>query len=233
VARAEVRSLETLNLAGVWNYYTIMGLEIAGQHTEIPPQLVTPWSKVLAEAMHMAEMIQAAELTQLARQICVHNAPVNAMRTLAHSSNLPSQRQVIASDERCVKALLYIVRHDCEYSNRSTAGYAAMAAVNILGRNERGMILGKEAVDQVLRTFRSHFDPASRRSKYPWRACIPNVKPLNHLIVADINKTFVVQHAGAIDSLVGCCWTCPTLGAPKKEPRSCSRCARWCCRIWR
>eukprot|EP01047_Picozoa_sp_COSAG01_P005801 COSAG01_NODE_202_length_22130_cov_167.927239_21_plen_2422_part_01 len=200
-ACAELRSLETLNLTGLWTllvYYAFAYSDGRGIQAAVVPHL----KEIMSEAVHIALMIRAAELTQRIRQLCVHCAPCMATRTLAIMSSIPSQQQVLVSSEGLVQALLYIAEHDCSLCELSTAAFASIAAVNLIGRNEGGLILTRPAVDAVISHFESHFDPLSRRSKYPVKRMLAETKVLEHLIVPDSTKTYVVEHAGTLDGLV-------------------------------
>ena len=101
-----------------------------------------------------------------------------------------------------VNALFYIVDNDISYNDQSTGAFAAMAAVNLIGRNEGGLTLTRQAIARVVDIFQSYFDASSRRSSYLVNKLLRETKPILHMIVPDANKAYVIEHEGALDSLV-------------------------------
>jgi hypothetical protein len=195
-ARAETPSLETTCLSCVWLAVLYQAIIFSGHVLAVPAALIAGWREVVDDAVHIAVMTKAVDLTQGVRSVCVHCMLVFSLRTLANVSSIPSQQEALISSEGFVKALLYIAQHDNTYSLMSTTSFASITAVNLIGRNEGGLTLTRPAVDAVLNLFKSHFDPSSRRSKYPVKRMIGEGRALVHLIVPDANKAFAVQHAG-------------------------------------
>eukprot|EP01047_Picozoa_sp_COSAG01_P081447 COSAG01_NODE_16243_length_1255_cov_21.128893_1_plen_392_part_10 len=201
-ARAEAPSLQTLCLAGPWLAMLYQAMWVSSSGNDILIVQVPQWGRIMDEAVSICLVMQVAKLTHRARPECLHAVPGLSLRVLANISTTPSaQRSAMASDD-CVSALLYIVEHDCEFAGISTATFAAMTAVNLIGRNEGGLTLTRQAVYRILKLFCSYLDPSSRRSKYPVNRMVGETKALVHLIIPDANKAFVVEHAGALDSLV-------------------------------
>jgi hypothetical protein len=161
---------------------------------------------MISEAVHIAKMIHQLVNTST-QPVCVHGPAfptIFTMRALVYVSSIPPQRKALASPG-LIKALLHIVEHDNTFGGHSTAAYAAMTAVNLIGReevNEGGLTLTRQAVDKVIQQFMSYFDLSSRRASYPVVKMLVSAKILAHLIIPDTNKTFVIEHDGALDCLV-------------------------------
>eukprot|EP01047_Picozoa_sp_COSAG01_P072376 COSAG01_NODE_11493_length_1922_cov_7.001097_1_plen_640_part_11 len=201
-ARAEELSLETLCLTGPWMIFLQQAILFCGRGSDIPRALALQWKEIILRAVHMAKMTQAAELSQRSRRVCVHSVPVVTIRLLASISGISSQRDALVSPG-LIEVLLYIVEHENLFANIDPAVYAAMMAANLIGQNEGGLTLTRQTVAKVLGVFMSYFDPTSRRGTYPVKKIIGETKTLIHMMISDKNKEYVVQHAGAIDSLVG------------------------------
>eukprot|EP01049_Picozoa_sp_SAG25_P013260 SAG25_NODE_2006_length_2037_cov_1.496388_1_plen_592_part_10 len=209
-ARTEVRSLETACLIGplvcACMGFAHQAMSSHGRGLEIPPALNAQWREMISEAVHIAKMIHQLVNTST-QPVCVHGPAfptIFTMRALVYVSSIPPQRKALASPG-LIKALLHIVEHDNTFGGHSTAAYAAMTAVNLIGReevNEGGLTLTRQAVDKVIQQFMSYFDLSSRRASYPVVRMLVSAKILAHLIIPDTNKTFVIEHDGALDCLV-------------------------------
>jgi hypothetical protein len=209
-ARTEVRSLETACLIGplvcACMGFAHQAMSSHGRGLEIPPALNAQWREMISEAVHIAKMIHQLVNTST-QPVCVHGPAfptIFTMRALVYVSSIPPQRKALASPG-LIKALLHIVEHDNTFGGHSTAAYAAMTAVNLIGReevNEGGLTLTRQAVDKVIQQFMSYFDLSSRRASYPVVKMLVSAKILAHLIIPDTNKTFVIEHDGALDCLV-------------------------------
>eukprot|EP01048_Picozoa_sp_COSAG05_P029745 COSAG05_NODE_9956_length_591_cov_1.101626_1_plen_197_part_11 len=101
-----------------------------------------------------------------------------------------------------VEALLYAAAHDFPMISLSIAAQSAAAVVSLIGRNEGGVTLSREAADSVLRDFSSFFVPNTRRGKYSPKRPLNPAKAIVNMVISDANKAFVVEHGGAIDALV-------------------------------
>eukprot|EP01047_Picozoa_sp_COSAG01_P091500 COSAG01_NODE_23087_length_828_cov_123.005487_1_plen_227_part_10 len=163
--RAEKHNLDTFCYTGPWLVYMYQAVLFCGRGIDIPPALASQWKEIIGESVHIVQMIRAAELSQRTRHACVFFSPYLSLRTLANISSIPSQREALVSPD-LVEALLYIVEHDNVFVDLSTAAFASMTAVNLIGRNEGGLTLTQQVVDQVFGIFKSYFDTTSRRSSY-------------------------------------------------------------------
>eukprot|EP01047_Picozoa_sp_COSAG01_P042494 COSAG01_NODE_3714_length_5769_cov_15.948501_2_plen_1619_part_01 len=199
-ARAEVRSLETLCLIGPTTLYFYQSGHFCRRNA-ILTALAPQWGEVIKFAMHSAKMIQEVKLSQRTRRACLHVVPMLVLRILLNISSIPSQRETLVSPG-LVESLLYTVEHGNLFVTLNTAAFAAMTAVSLIGRNEGGLTLTRQAVDQVLHYFQSYFDRSSRRSSHPVKRMIGDTQTLVHLTVSDANKGYVIEHKGALDSLV-------------------------------
>eukprot|EP01047_Picozoa_sp_COSAG01_P085733 COSAG01_NODE_18966_length_1040_cov_0.935175_2_plen_141_part_01 len=107
------------------------------------------------------------------------------------------QSALLASDG-LVNCLLFASAHEYSVSvlfNRSVACLAATAAVHLIGHNEEGLTLTRNAVNAVLDGFLMFFvlgsvEHSDREASY----IIPYAETVAHMVVSDTHKTFVVQH---------------------------------------
>jgi len=80
--------------------------------------------------------------------------------------------------------------------------------VALIGRNEGGLMLSRDAIDAVLDLFHAFFDYNSSnfatisRLKSPTKRIVGKALPLVDIVISDANKPFVIQHSHAIDDLV-------------------------------
>ena len=100
------------------------------------------------------------------------------------------------------ESLLYAAAHDFTCAGTSLAAGAVSAAVNLIGRNESGLTLSREAADSVMRDFKTYFVPNTRRGQYPPKRPMHVAKAIVNMVISDTNKAFVVEHNGAVDVLV-------------------------------
>eukprot|EP01047_Picozoa_sp_COSAG01_P007366 COSAG01_NODE_279_length_19520_cov_41.772154_19_plen_1481_part_01 len=200
-ARAGVRSYETTCLIGPILSIQNQSILLHSRGMDLPSAAATQWKEVIDETVHIVKMVKVAELSPRLRRGCLHAVPACALRTLANITSIPSQQKALMSPE-LVEVLLYVVEHNHVFAGFGTAVFAAKAAVNLVGRNEEGLTLTRQAVDQVLKHITSFFDPASRRSSYPVKRMVGDTRTLVHVIIPDTNKAFVIEHAGALDTLV-------------------------------
>ena len=78
----------------------------------------------------------------------------------------------------------------------------------LIGRNETGLTLTKEAINAVLDQVHQFFDQAStewrvkKAKKMTAQGIVAKVLPVLDVVISDLNKPFVLEHSSAIDDLV-------------------------------
>ena len=158
------------------------------------------WSDMLTEAIHMMKVNQEAELSAECKFPFI---PYYLSAALLSKAALDSSRHEMLLATGVAESLLYATAHDFVRVGISLAASAASAAVNLIGRNEGGLTLSREAADSVLRDFKTYFVPNTRRGNYTALRLLPAAKAIVNMVISDANKAFVVEHGGAIDALVG------------------------------
>jgi hypothetical protein len=173
-------------------------------HLELPMALASSWEPFFREAVHIVKVNQQAglPLRDVSPQGCVVFS--TAIISAAASDNSGSElvRTSMSKQPEAIKALLYATVHPFNVLGASSASFAAIAAADLIGRNEQGLTLTAEAVSAVISNFARYFDPADRRSTYSVRRMRKEARSVAALIISDANKPHVLEHKGAVDALV-------------------------------
>eukprot|EP01046_Picozoa_sp_COSAG06_P104507 COSAG06_NODE_50704_length_316_cov_82.336406_1_plen_104_part_11 len=90
-------------------------------------------------------------------------------------------------------ALEYAILHDFTYCGASVAACASGAAVALVGRNEGGKVLRREAVHAVLERLQQHFRAESYLLSAPPKAVMTHLKRIPIMVVSDANKKHMLQ----------------------------------------
>eukprot|EP01048_Picozoa_sp_COSAG05_P004418 COSAG05_NODE_237_length_13170_cov_25.700558_5_plen_1165_part_00 len=157
------------------------------------------WDAILAEAVHLIKVNKEAELSAQARMSFW--SFYSAARLVSKAVDDTSRHAALLATG-VVEPLLYMTAHGFTFIGTSLGASAASVAVNLIGRNEGGLTLSREAVDSVLRDFQSFFVPNTRRGRYAPNRALTVAKSIVSMVISDANKAFVVEHSGAIDTLV-------------------------------
>eukprot|EP01048_Picozoa_sp_COSAG05_P005418 COSAG05_NODE_321_length_11453_cov_62.107539_2_plen_2300_part_00 len=184
---------------------------VAGLLAYVVPLLKTlpdsnaAWEELLLEGIHILKINQEAELSAQEAMpwwtVCwaARLVDVATHEQFRHESLLASG---------VVDALMWTTAHDCIFVVASIASYTAGPMVALIGRNEGGLTLTREAIDAVLNGFHTHFDydnsdyMATWRLKASVKRFISKAHHIGDIVISDANKSFVVQHSHAIDDLV-------------------------------
>eukprot|EP01048_Picozoa_sp_COSAG05_P017961 COSAG05_NODE_2544_length_2925_cov_2.423213_2_plen_719_part_01 len=190
--RAEVVHLDTMchGALGQVLYFIVTNLAAFPQDG---------WDEILMEAVHLMKVNQAAELSAKTRMPYPN---FHVPSALVGKAALDQSRHVSLLANGVAKPLLYAAAHEFVVVGVSISAAAASAAVSLIGRNEGGLTLSREAVDSVLRDFKTFFVPNTRRGNYVSTRPLGVAKAIVNMVISDANKAFVVEHDGAIDALV-------------------------------
>ena len=107
-----------------------------------------------------------------------------------------------------VDALLWTTAHDYPIIGSSLAEYSAGGMVTLIGRNEGGLTLTRDAIHVVLNSFHDFWNTTSTHwrvksaAKAPVKKIVGKAQPIVDMVISDANKPFVVEHESAIDDLV-------------------------------
>ena len=158
------------------------------------------WNAVVQDCVHLAKVNQEAQLSD-APVVRLHMQVYLSLSVLAVACRDPGRHESLLKSG-VVDALLYASAHDSSFLSTSHAAIASTAAVSLIGRNEKGLTLSRDAVGHVLKSFASFFDPSERYFKYPVKRVLLPAQGVADVSIADANKPFIVEHSGAIDGLV-------------------------------
>ena len=162
------------------------------------------WDHVLNECFHILRVNEQGNLLAQA------GGPVGAMfkvLLIVQQAARDASRHPGMLSTGVAQTLLHAAdpaSNAVKYACAGVVGNAELAtegAIALVGRNESGLTLSREAVKLLCDGFGAYFGPATTE--------IFNAKRLNckaqsvlNAVIADVNKSFVVEHEGAIDALV-------------------------------
>jgi hypothetical protein len=102
-------------------------------------------------------------------------------------------------------ALEYGILHDFTFGGSSIAAYASGAAVALVGRNEGGKVLRREAVHAVLDRLLQYFvNPQKLFYGAPAKSVMIHLARVTIMVISDANKKHMLQFEPLIDILLEC-----------------------------
>eukprot|EP01049_Picozoa_sp_SAG25_P012115 SAG25_NODE_1584_length_2729_cov_3.051331_1_plen_304_part_10 len=152
---------------------------------------------------HCVKLAKVNQQAQLSAKTPMPTLVFNFVFTIIskQASFAPKREGLLASG--VAEAALYASIHGSPVvAGIGTAAAAAACAVQLIGRNEGGLTLCREAVHAVLDAFGNFFDKSKRHFSALASRALTDCWSINHMVVSDANKTFIVEHPTAIDSLV-------------------------------
>ena len=171
---------------------------------KLPPNNAA-WEEMLAEGIHLCKINKEAELS--AQVTMAWGAFQNATRIVAVAAREPSRHESLLASG-VVDALLWTTAHDYPFIGSGLAEYSAGATVALIGRNEGGLTLTRDAIHVVLNSFHDFWNTTSTHwrvksaAKAPVKKIVGKAQPIVDMVISDANKPFVVEHESAIDDLV-------------------------------
>ena len=157
------------------------------------------WGDLLRECLWLCKVNHEAELSVQERMPFPILRALTVVRSAAGDE---ARHNSILADSAIVDALTYAVAHDYNIAGMSTASYGAQALVALIGRNEEGLTLSREAVGYVVETLSLHFDPITTFFKVSARKVVKHAKSVADVVIADANKPFVLENTRGMDALV-------------------------------
>ena len=171
---------------------------------QLPPNSAE-WEELLAEGIHLCKINKEAELSA---QPTITWFPFSvAMKIVGVAAREPSRHESLLASG-VVDALLWTTAHDYPHVGSSLAEYSAGATVALIGRNEGGLTLTRDAIHVVLNGFHDFWNTTSTHwrvksaAKAPVKKIVGKAQPIVDMVISDANKPFVVEHESAITDLV-------------------------------
>eukprot|EP01046_Picozoa_sp_COSAG06_P038135 COSAG06_NODE_4376_length_4316_cov_699.869101_1_plen_1195_part_10 len=159
------------------------------------------WPELLDHAIRMCKLNASAGLSE--RDTMCFLPFQHGFGTVELAAQDESQHEMlIASD--VADALEYGILHDFTYAGNSTAAYPSGAAVALVGRNEGGKVLRREAVQAVLERLRQNFDHESFFFYTPPKSVMAHMARVTVMVISDANKKHMLQFEPLIDMLLEC-----------------------------
>eukprot|EP01046_Picozoa_sp_COSAG06_P038136 COSAG06_NODE_4376_length_4316_cov_699.869101_2_plen_217_part_01 len=128
---------------------------------------------------------------------------VHAFGTVELAAQDESQHEMLIASG-VTDALEYGILHDFAHAGNSTAANASGAAVALVGRNEGGKVLRREAVHAVLERLRMHFQPDAACVNAPPKSVMAHMGRVTVMVISDANKKHMLQFEPLIDMLLEC-----------------------------
>ena len=189
--RSIAMHLDSVHFSACWCPLSI-GL---GLLPELPPNRLE-WEELLGESIHLCMINKEAELS--AQSTCQYLVCVCPVRIVALAArDLSRHSSLLASG--VVDALLWTTKHDYPFVGTGLAEYSAGASVALIGRNESGLTLTREAIECILRGFSEFWNTASThwRVKAAAKAAVKKIVgkalPLVNMVVADASTYVCVE----------------------------------------
>ena len=158
--RAHQWSIEIVSLIGPWVFLHCLIGNFSG--SGMPHG--SAWDAILAEATHGTIVIHKAELALAQSQgdgRALPTALFLAVSVVAKLSQDTRHRTAFLSASGLLDALQFAIQNECVLMNQNgIAMYASSAVVALIGRNEEGLTMSKEAVGFLMGIFHRHFDPS-------------------------------------------------------------------------
>eukprot|EP01046_Picozoa_sp_COSAG06_P031864 COSAG06_NODE_3138_length_5802_cov_15.311766_3_plen_889_part_01 len=181
-------------LQGLWfSYGTVKRLPSATQSSW--------WNDLLDRALSLVKINAQAGLSGRDRMGVL--AFVQALGVVEQAAQDQSQHEMLLASV-VTDALEYGILHDFAYMSVSIAAYASGVAVALVGRNEGGKVLRREAVHAVLERLQVYFRPGSIFFSSPAKTVLANCARVATLVFSDANKKHMLQFEPLIDMLLEC-----------------------------
>eukprot|EP01047_Picozoa_sp_COSAG01_P003920 COSAG01_NODE_123_length_25210_cov_348.799434_5_plen_1182_part_00 len=194
--RCDAVHLDTMFLCGI----LLLPFQLANRITDIPTSAQGRWDELIELNIQLAKMNQRAQLSAKTPMPTI--VFYFAFRLISKQASFAAKREGLLASGMA-EAALYASIHDSPMiTGLSTAAPAAACAVQLIGRNEGGLTLCREAVHAVLDAFGNFFDPSKRHFTALASRALNDCWSITHMVVSDANKAFIVEHPSAIDNLV-------------------------------
>eukprot|EP01047_Picozoa_sp_COSAG01_P078426 COSAG01_NODE_14488_length_1447_cov_2.369436_1_plen_469_part_10 len=141
------------------------------------------WPELLDHAIRMCKLNASVGLSGRSTISFVPFVHAGGIVELA-AQDESQHDMLIVSD--VADALEYGILHDFAYAGNSTAAYASGAAVALVGRNEGGKVLRREAVHAVLERLRQHFERETYTFHTPPKSVMGHMTRVTVMVLSDV-----------------------------------------------
>eukprot|EP01043_Picozoa_sp_COSAG02_P059552 COSAG02_NODE_7613_length_2933_cov_40.392378_1_plen_974_part_01 len=159
------------------------------------------WPELLDHAIRLSKLNASLGLSE--RDTVCYLPFLHAGGTVEFAAQDESQHEMLVASD-VADALEYAILHDFAYVGNSIAAYASGAAVALVGRNEGGKVLRREAVHAVLERLRQFFERESAFFSSPPKMIMSHLARVTVMVISDANKKHMLQFDPLIDTLVEC-----------------------------
>jgi len=168
----------------------------------LPGATQAPWfQEWLGHSIRMVKLNASAGLS--GRDMGAFQVIMYSLAVVEVAAKDESQHEKLV-ESGMMDALEYGILNDMTVTGGSTAAYASGAAVSLVGRNEGGKVLCREAVHAVLYRLTKFFDPQDLRFRSPAKSVVPEFARVSIIVISDANKKHMLQFEPLIDTLLGC-----------------------------
>ena len=156
--------------------------------------------KLLDHALSLCKMNKTAELSG---QTHLFFRDISCLRYCRGSAKDDARHAMLIASG-VMDALEYGIMHDFTYSNVSIAANASGAGIALVGRNEGGKVLRREAVHAVLDRLHAHFRPGTQFGDAPPKTVMAALSRVAIMCIADANTKHMLDFQPLIDMLLEC-----------------------------
>eukprot|EP01046_Picozoa_sp_COSAG06_P059308 COSAG06_NODE_12225_length_1407_cov_22.807339_1_plen_469_part_11 len=212
-ALALYRRVEPLPLSGEWWVSTCDVVDVTSARLTnlsfaladakyVPSATQAPWwSELLDHGIRLTKLNASACLSE--RDTMNYVVFTTSLSVVAEAARDESQHEMLI-ESGVADALEYGILHDFACNAESIAARASGAAVALMGRNEGGKVLRREAVHAVLGRLYHHFDPSTWGFTTPVKTVVPHLSRVSIMVLSDANKKHMLQFEPLIDMLLEC-----------------------------
>ena len=193
-AGAEV-NVTTARLTGVWLLF--------GQTKRLEQGATASswWPQLRDIAIEMVKMNSVAGLS--GRDTMCLWSVMNGLGVVEVAARDESQHSLLLASG-VVEALEYSIMHDFLCTGLSVSAYAAGAAVGLVGKQEGGRTLSREAVFAVLARLQVFFTEGGTVEHAPVKTVLVSFERVVTLSISDANKKHMIDFEPLVDILLEC-----------------------------
>eukprot|EP01043_Picozoa_sp_COSAG02_P078454 COSAG02_NODE_17667_length_988_cov_1.488189_2_plen_280_part_01 len=174
----DVVDVTSYRLGSLWGIFSLVKrLPVATQSSW--------WPELLDHAIRLCKLNASAGLSE--RDTMCFIPLVNAGGIVELAAKDEAQHEMLVASG-VADALEYGILHDFTYGGNSVAAYASGAAVALVGRNEGGKGLRREAVHAVLERLRQNFERESYIFNTPPKTVMVHLARVTVMVISDANK---------------------------------------------
>ena len=194
LSTCDVVDVTSTRLFGLWALFALV--------KRLPSAMQSSWwSELLDHAIRMCKVNASARLSERETMCCTPF--VQTLGIVEMAARDESQHEMLAASG-VADALDYAILHDFTYVGLSIAAYAAGAAVALVGRNEGGKVLRREAVRAVLEHVQVNVEAGAIASTAPASSVMSHLARVPIMVVSDANKKHMLEYEPLIDMLLEC-----------------------------